>query len=136
MRTVQRLVGEASLDGNADPDVIVDEILDLLSRERFRRARALASGAMARFPDHARVRGAWGIFDPKNKARPSSIGPQPSTREEFDWLKDPPEWARGKWVALVGAEAVATADTLDELMQALTSRDDPGAPLAVRIDAA
>ena len=49
-------------------------------------------------------------------------------------LKDPPEWARGKWVALVGPEAVAVADTLDDLMTALGTKEYLKDPLAFRID--
>ena len=50
------------LEDDADPDAVVDEVLSLLGKERFRSARSLAAEALARFADHARVRRAWGIF--------------------------------------------------------------------------
>jgi hypothetical protein len=59
----------------------------------------------------------------------SPIGPQPSTHEEFAWLKSPPEWAYGKWVALVGSEAVAVADTLAEVDEILSSKTLAKTPL-------
>ena len=57
------------LEPNADPDAVVDEILALLGKERFRSARRLAAEALARFPDHARLRRAWAIFDNRGKAK-------------------------------------------------------------------
>lgn len=125
---------ESLLPRNADPDAVVDGILSLLGEERFPTARRMAAAAVARFPEHARVRRAWGIFDPRGKATVGSGGPEPPTTEEFNWLRDPPEWARGKWVALVGSEAVAAADTLAEVLETVRSLDLPKRPLAVRID--
>ena len=46
-----------------------------------------------------------------------------------------PEWAAGKWVALVGSEAVASSDRHDELMDILATMDLPKLPLVVHIDA-
>jgi len=125
---------EPCLKPNADPDAVVDEILVLLGQERFRSARRLAAEVLARFPDHARVRRAWRIFDNRGKAKISPVGPQGPTHEEFEWLKKTPEWAAGKWVALVGSEAVASADGHDELMETLATMDLPKLPLVVRID--
>lgn len=136
VRETEYLSEDSALDQDADPDAIVQRILGMLSRDRFRQARDLAQEAVTRFPENPRICRAWSLFDPRNKAKPSNMGTQPSTDEEFGWLKDPPEWARGKWVALIGSEAVASADTLDELMELVGSRKDSTAPLAVRIDAA
>jgi len=124
-----------SLRSDADPDAAVDEILSLLGKDLYRSARRLAAEALERFPDHVRVRRAWGIFDNRGKSWISPLGPQGSSEEEFAWLKNPPEWAAGKWVALIGSEAVASADTLAELEEAVDSMDLPKLPLAVRIDA-
>jgi len=122
------------LPPDACPDAIVDEILALLGEERFRSARRLAEEAIARFPEHRRVRNAWTIFDTRGKARVTSGGPEPDTDEEFEWLRHPPEWARGKWVALVGREAVAAADTLAEVLETLRARTFPKRPLVHRVD--
>ena len=126
---------EVSPEDVRDPDAVAQEVLALLGKERYRSARSLAAEALARFPDHARVRGIWGIFENRGKAKISPLGAQPSTDEEFEWLKHPPEWAAGKWVALVGSEAVASADTLAELEEAIDSMNLPKMPLAARIDA-
>jgi hypothetical protein len=123
------------LKPNADPDAVVDEILVLLGKERFRSARRLAAEALARFPDHARISRAWRIFDNRGKAKISPVGPQGLIHEELEWLKKTPDWVAGKWVALVGSEAVASADGHDELMEALATMDLVKLPLVVRIDA-
>ena len=54
--------------------------------------------------------------------------------EELEWLRDPPESARGKWVALVGNQVVATAEALAEVMESLKSMNLPKTPLVHRVD--
>jgi hypothetical protein len=49
--------------------------------------------------------------------------------EEIAWLQDPPKAARGKWVALVGGEAVAMAKKLEDVMETLDSMVLPKPPL-------
>ena len=116
-----------------DPDSAIDKVMLLLDEDRFLTARRMAAEALERFPDNRRVRGTWGIFDNRNKAKVSPMGPRPSRREEFAWLRNPPEWAYGKWVALLGSEAVAVADTLAEVLEILNSKTLPRQPLVHRI---
>jgi hypothetical protein len=104
-----------------DPDGAIDKVMLLLDEDRFLTARRTAAEALARFPDNRRVQGAWCLFDNRNKAKVSPMAAQPSTREEFAWLRDPPDWAYGKWVALIGAKAVAVADTATEIREILKS---------------
>jgi len=121
------------LPPDAEPDAVVDEILSLLSGNRFLTARELAVQAAARFPDHARIgRLKYALNDAKSRV--GSGGPQPNTTEEFNWLRNPPRWAQGKWVALVGTEVVAAADTLEEVRESLRSRTFAKKPLVHRID--
>lgn len=117
----------------ADPDAAADAVLALMSEERFQSARRLAAEAVARFPEHPRVRGLWAIFDTHGKAKVGSEGPQPSRAEDFAWLRNPPEWARGKWVALVAGQAVAAADTLAEVAESLRSQSFDRIPLVHHI---
>ncbi len=124
-------VGPA-LPPGADPDTISDEILTLLDQHRDKTARQMASLAIDRFPEHSRVRKIWGLFDNRGKASVRR-GNEPATDEELAWLADPPEWARGKWVALVGNEAVAAADTLAEVLESLRTKDLAKRPLVHRI---
>ena len=127
------VAADSLLPKQADPDQVVDEILLLLGDERFPTARRMAAEALTRFPEHARVRQAWEIFDNHGKSKASSKELQPSAGEEFKWFKNPPEWAYGKWVALIGAEAVGVADSLEELMVELRSKNLPREPLTVQV---
>lgn len=117
----------------AEADAVVDNILRLLSDERFQTARRVAREAIDRFPEHPRVRNAWRIFDTRANAirRP---GNEPSRSEEFNWLRNPPETARGKWVALVGKEMVAAADSLKELVESIRSLRLSSPPLVHHLD--
>lgn len=121
------------LPPDAGPDTVSDEILVLLDQEKFKTARQMAAEALDRFPGHTRVRKIWGLFDNRGKAvvRP---GNEPGTDEEFAWLADPPKWARGKWIALVDSEAVASADTLAEVLESLRTMTLAKRPLVHRID--
>ncbi len=117
----------------ADPDAVVEDILSLLSEERFQTAQRLASEAAVRFPDHRRVANVRRIFHRSGKAvrRPAT---EPNRREEMAWLRNPPESVRGKWVALVGSEMVAAADTLPKLAKSLRSKSLAKPALVHRVD--
>ena len=126
--------GEPTLPPDSDPDATVERILALLSDGLYLPAKRLAAEATTRFPDHERVRWAWDIFDPRGKAAVGEGAPQPSRDEESAWLRDPPEWARGKWVALIGREAVAVAETLAELAASVRAQRLSRRPLVHHID--
>jgi hypothetical protein len=133
-RSPRRDVGEDPLiPPDAEPEATVERILRLLSKSSYREARALAAAALARFPDHGRVQWAWDIFEIRGKATVSEDGPEPPRDQEFAWLRDPPDWARGKWVALVGPEAVAVGETLAEVSASVRSQKLARRPLVHRI---
>lgn len=121
------------LPADADPDSMADRILTLLTDERFDAARQLAAAAVSRFPQHPRLQGLQGIFDNRGKAVPR-LGNEPGRKEEFQWLRNPPESARGKWVALVGSEMVGAADTLEKLIENLESKKLTRRPLVHQVD--
>lgn len=54
--------------------------------------------------------------------------------EEFEWLRNPPESARGKWVALIGSEMVAMGEALAEVMESLKTMNLPKTPLVHRVE--
>jgi len=125
---------EPRLAADADPEATVERILALLRDDLYLPARRLASEALERFPDHHRTQWAWSIFERRGRSRIGTGGPEPGRDKEFEWLRNPPDWARGKWVALVGSEVVAAGDTLAEVAAALRGRTFPRRPLAHRID--
>lgn len=117
---------------DADPDAVVKEILTDLGELRYRRAQRLAKEAAARFPDHPGARKMnRALNEWKARTRPATGR---DTTEEDNWLKNPPESAYGKWVALIGSEMVGSAERLAELIEQLRSMNLPKSALVVRID--
>jgi len=127
--------GDGSLlPPDAQPDSIVNQVLALISDGQLLTARRIAVEAAARFPGHDKLRIAMRMLAGDGNPSVSSKGPERSTDEEYRWLQDPPEWAHGKWVALIGHEAIASADTLAELTESLKTKDLPQRPLVHRVD--
>ncbi len=122
------------LAADADPEATVDKVLALLSEQHYPMARRLAAEARVRFPDHSRVQDLWSIFDNRGKAIAGPEASEPSREEEFEWLRHPPESARGKWVALLGSEMIAAAEKLVELEESLRSKQLPKPALVHYID--
>ena len=123
---------DSAIPPDAQPDEILDRIRVLLTDHSLL-ARRLAVEAAARFPEHAGIQQAKRILN-DGKATVGSGGPEPSTAAEFAWLRHPPESARGKWVALVGREMIAAADTLAELTDFLRSQKLAKPALVHRIE--
>ncbi len=57
-----------------------------------------------------------------------------SRKEEFAWLRNPPESARGRLVALIDGEMVASAQTMSELTAALKAMNLSKMPLVHRVE--
>ncbi len=126
---------ESRLAPGTSPEEAIERIRALLGAGSYLSARQVAREASRRFPEHAGVRRISGVFDTRGKATVRPNGPrQPDRREEFDWLRDPPAWARGKWVALVGAEVVAAGESLAELERKLRTLEIAKRPLVHRVD--
>jgi hypothetical protein len=112
--------------------VLLARIRDLVTDD-FLGARELAIEAAECFPEHIGLRKARRVLAEGGSA--VVPGHRDVNRDaEFRWLRDPPEWARGKWVALAGATVVASADTLDEVVRIVHSRQLPVPPLVHLVD--
>ena len=121
-----------SFSMETQPATMLKEIKVQLSRGRFRRAQQLAREAAGRFPRHAEInRMNRGLNEWTMSTRPSD---EPDRTEEFAWLRHPPDSVHGKWVALLGHEMVASAETLVEVMRRLESLNLPAVPLVHRVD--
>jgi hypothetical protein len=120
------------------PEALVEKVLALLRDDLHLPARRLAAEALARYPDHKRVQWSWKIFENRARSRAGSGNPEPLGDEEYEklsrWLRDPPESARGKWVALVDGEVVACAETLAEVNGVLRTRAFPKRPLVHQVE--
>ncbi len=126
---------ETAHDLDPGPDSAADEILEavheLIGIGRLKTARGLVESALQRFPDQPEL-GRLSRFLALREAR-SNLLVEPSTGQEVDWLTDPPESARGRWVALIGRQVVAMADSARELKKALGSLDLEQNPLVHRV---
>lgn len=120
---------QGQADGHVDE--VLGAIRELLAIGRLTTARRLVERELGRFPDHAELGKLRRLLDLR-KAKPSPLV-EPSTSDEIEWLNDPPESARGHWVALIGREVVAMADSFRELKEALRSRDLAQEPLIHRV---
>ncbi len=110
----------------------MEEIRAHLGEGRYRTAQRLAKLAIAQFPDHAGLRTMNRGLNQRRVRTSPATGQGRS--EELEWLRNPPESMRGKWVALVGNEMVAAAEALAEVMESLKSMNLPKTPLVHRVD--
>ncbi len=125
-------VGSVKASSKARADAALEEIRTHLGEGRFRTAQRLAKVAVVRFPDHPGLRIMnRGLNERQVRTRPAT---GQGRAEELEWLRNPPESVRGKWVALVGNEVVAAADALAEVMESLKSMTLPKTPLVHRVD--
>lgn len=97
---------------------------------RIRIAQSLARDSAVRYPEDSEAKKACRILTG------GEATPRPKTgrslRDEYRWLRSPPDEYRGCWVALVGEEVVAAADTLAKLRELLPPQLER-APLAVHL---
>ena len=114
----------------ASPEGLLDEIRDPIATGDVRAARRLAAEAAERYPDDADLVNAHRILNTGRSYTRTGTGR--NTREEFEWLQDPPERYRGKWVALVGRDVVGAAETLKELLVAIPTHLEK-TPLTVQV---
>ncbi len=111
---------------------ILEEIRAHLGNYRFRDAQRLAKEAVASFPEDPAVHKMDRALNDRRVRRRPSTGRDSS--RDFRWLKDPPQEARGKWVALAGSEVLALDTKLTDLVESLSAEDLSKKPLLVRVD--
>ncbi len=114
----------------ASPEGLLDEIRDLIAGGDVRAARRLAAEAAERHPDNDELVNAHRILNTGGSY--SRAGAGRNTRQEFEWLQDPPKRYRGKWVALVGRNVVGAAETLKELLASIPTNLEE-TPLTVQV---
>ncbi len=115
------------LSRSARPEEVFDRLRQLIEEGRITEARRLTVEAARRFPDHPRVRLAKRVLN-DGKAT-SNPWVQPTATAEIAWLDDPPDEARGKWVALIGGELVGIADSAKKLVESLALKDHRQLPV-------
>ena len=122
-----------AIDDEMSPEAVLERLRQLVAEGQLTAVRQLAVDAARRFPDHDEIQLARRIFS-EAEATPNPFV-QPTTAAEIEWLNDPPEETRGKWVALVGSELVGLAETLADLVKQLEEKDLQQLPLVQQIAA-
>ena len=124
---------DMATDQEMSPDTVLDRLRQLVAEGQLTAVRQLADEAAQRFPDHAEIQLARRVFSEAKATTNPFV--QPTTAAEIEWLNDPPEETRGKWVALVGNELVGLADTLTDLVRQVEEKDLQQLPLVQQIAA-
>ena len=109
---------------------LVAEVRRLLNDGEVYDARQLVAESVKEHPEHPDLLRIHEILNVGRSRRRPATGR--STREDLEWLRDPPDEYRGKWVALIGRDVVGTGSSLKELVAGLPSDLDQ-TPLAVQI---
>ncbi len=129
-------VGKATdqeLSPDARPEDVLERLRQLVAEGQLTAVRQLTVEASHRFPDHEKIQLARRVFC-EAEATPNPFV-QPTTTAEIEWLNDPPEKTRGKWVALVGSELVGLAETFEDLIKQLEGKNLQQLPLVQQIAA-
>ncbi len=109
---------------------MLTEIRKQIGAGQITAARRLAEEAARRHPRNPEILNIHSILNEgRSYTRPATGR---NLREEYEWLRNPPEEHRGKWVALIGREVAGCAATLKELLAGLPA-DLEKTPLTVRI---
>jgi len=107
-------------------------IRGMLDRDQVAAARTLLSVALAELPSAPELlRAAVVLALPKSARR--SVRDVERT-SEYSWLTSHAAAYRGKWVAVVGSELIASAGSLKELLQSLKSAGRENDTLIHRVD--
>ena len=134
VRHADRAVSTSTQSVRANPEELAAQVRAYLSRDLYLPAREAAAQAVRRFPEHPEIQKLWRVFDNRGKSWVVEGETEPSTDDEFEWLRKAPDWARGKWVALIGREVVAMADSLKEVVDTISGLDLQRRPLVHRVD--
>ncbi len=113
------------------PQEVLDRLRVLIEDGQIGAARRLTEEAAGRFPNYRAIRLARRILAPGTATSNPFV--QATAAAESEWLDNPPDEARGKWVALIGSELVAMADSVEDLMESLKSRNPQKLPLVHRL---
>ncbi len=99
----------------------------LLDQQQLQKARRTAALAAEDHPDHPWLVQANRVLNPKRMvARPAKGR---GRAREFAWLRQNAEAHRGRWVALLGDDLIASTETFQEVQRALRERELDGPPL-------
>ncbi len=121
----------AFADLRPTPAVDLNRIRALLSEGLLRDARTVVAEALRRFPNNEALYALSKLTAPSKAIR--SAVRFPRREEELRWLDEHRELYKGRWVALLGNELIASADTMKQLLDAVAAKNIEGSPLIHKV---
>ncbi len=97
------------------PEEITAAIQLALTTQDFPLARELAAVGHERYPEQSELATLNYVLAPP-VAKAVTPASRPDMQADFDWLRENRERFQGRWVALLGGQLLATADTVADLM--------------------
>lgn len=114
----------ASVDWTRQPpDAIMRAVRLAITADAPLAARRLATEGAQRHPEHAELQKAARILAPPRVIR-SDLPPNPGMAHNVRWLKEQGAPYRGSWVALREGQLLATADSLQALIERVGKHRD------------
>lgn len=126
-----RYVGTLS-DMRPTATLELERIRTLLSKGLLRDARSSISEALKKFPRDESLYALAGLAAPRKATRIAVRFPRRD--QEFGWLDEHREGYKGKWVALLGNDLIASADTMKQVLDAVAQKNIEGAPLVHKVE--
>jgi hypothetical protein len=113
------------------PAVELNRIRALLSEGLLRDARTVVAEALRRFPNNEALYALSKLTAP-SKAALSAVR-FPRREDELRWLEEHRNQYKRRWVALLGNELIASADTMKQLLDAVAAKNIEGSPLIHKV---
>ncbi len=104
----------------------------LLDEEQFAAAQRMAARAADSFADHPWLAKAHRVLNPKRVTSHPARGSD--RKKEFDWLRRNSGAYRGKWVALLGDQLIASSDAAGDVLREIRARNLEARPLVHRVE--
>ena len=111
------------------PEELIETIGQLLDEEKLVAAQRAAARAVELFKDHPWIRRANKVLNPSRVCVEPRPQPDRNRKKEIDWLHHNSDQFRGRWVALLEDRLVASANSFEDLLAALTDGDLESHPL-------
>ena len=109
----------------------LNRIRTLLSEGLLRDAHTVVTEALRRFPNNEALYALSKLTAPSKAIR--SAVRFPRRVEELRWIDEHREQYKGRWVALLGNELIASAGTMKQLLDAVATKNIEGSPLIHKV---
>lgn len=114
---------------NPTPESFLAEIHDIFNSGTLEGAREVAERGLALYPDHPELKRLHYVLRPFEVRSVPGGRNIPDRRDTYEWLRQNAAKYKGQWVAILGTDLIAASPDLDEVREAVRSRNPPALPL-------